>query len=200
MWQRWNSGTKIFEKSDDNGGLWTALGLDAAIITQGSFGLDRIPVLTKAKQHAQTAYKDEATTFASNLTLNGYNNILTPFGRIRGGFVSVASGATVTLYEHASLYVQSTARIHGGGGGSPGWNFGLTYDINLDGYNDGSAILVKRMGAAAAVVSMAAVSDGAGRAWVTFTNLSAGATVNFQFIVIIQSWVTNLGLTSSYWS
>lgn len=37
MWQRWNSGTKIFEKSSDNGGTWTPLGLDAAIITQGTF-------------------------------------------------------------------------------------------------------------------------------------------------------------------
>lgn len=35
MWQRWNSGSKIFEKSSDNGASWTPLGLDASILTQG---------------------------------------------------------------------------------------------------------------------------------------------------------------------
>jgi len=43
MWQRWNSATKIFEKSDDNGGSWTPLGLDAAIITQGILDAARLP-------------------------------------------------------------------------------------------------------------------------------------------------------------
>lgn len=37
MWQRWNSTSKIFEKSSNDGASWTALGLDAAIITQGTF-------------------------------------------------------------------------------------------------------------------------------------------------------------------
>ncbi len=37
MWQRWNGTTKIFEKSADNGVVWTPLGLDATIITQGAF-------------------------------------------------------------------------------------------------------------------------------------------------------------------
>ena len=36
MWQRYNGTTKIFEKSTDNGGSWAPLGLDAAIITQGT--------------------------------------------------------------------------------------------------------------------------------------------------------------------
>lgn len=42
MWQRWNSTTKIFEKSSDNGGSWAALGLDAAIITQGTVAPARL--------------------------------------------------------------------------------------------------------------------------------------------------------------
>lgn len=55
MWQRWNSSTHIFEKSSDNGGAWTPLGLSADIITEGA--------LAKARQHAQTPYKDEANVF-----------------------------------------------------------------------------------------------------------------------------------------
>lgn len=43
MWQRWNSGTKIFEKSSDNGTSWTPLGLDASIITQGVMDPARLP-------------------------------------------------------------------------------------------------------------------------------------------------------------
>jgi len=39
MWQRWNGTTKIFEKSSDNGVVWTPLGLDASILTQGSITL-----------------------------------------------------------------------------------------------------------------------------------------------------------------
>jgi len=34
-WQRWNSSTKIFELSTDDGANWAPLGLDAAILTQG---------------------------------------------------------------------------------------------------------------------------------------------------------------------
>jgi hypothetical protein len=56
MWQRWNGTSKIFEKSTDNGASWSALDLDAAIITQGA--------LAKARQHAQTAYKDAANVFS----------------------------------------------------------------------------------------------------------------------------------------
>jgi hypothetical protein len=43
MWQRWNSTTKIFEKSGDNGASWTPLGLDASIITQGVMDPARLP-------------------------------------------------------------------------------------------------------------------------------------------------------------
>lgn len=55
MWQRWNSSTHIFEKSSDNGGAWTPLGLSADIITEGA--------LAKARQHSETPYKDVANTF-----------------------------------------------------------------------------------------------------------------------------------------
>lgn len=43
MWQRWEPTAKIFEKSSDDGGSWTPLGLDAAIITQGTFAAGRLP-------------------------------------------------------------------------------------------------------------------------------------------------------------
>jgi hypothetical protein len=43
MWERWNQGTKIFEKSTDNGQSWTPLGLDASIITQGIIDPSHLP-------------------------------------------------------------------------------------------------------------------------------------------------------------
>ena len=43
MWQRWNQTTHIFEKSTDNGAIWTPLGLSAAIITEGVMDIARLP-------------------------------------------------------------------------------------------------------------------------------------------------------------
>lgn len=42
MWQRWNQSTHIFEKSTDNGGSWTPLGLNASIITEGTLADARL--------------------------------------------------------------------------------------------------------------------------------------------------------------
>lgn len=42
MWQRWNQSTHIFEKSDNDGASWTPLGLDGAIITEGSIADARL--------------------------------------------------------------------------------------------------------------------------------------------------------------
>lgn len=36
MWQRWNQTTHIFEKSDDDGGLWVPLPLSGSVITEGT--------------------------------------------------------------------------------------------------------------------------------------------------------------------
>lgn len=43
MWQRWNQSSHIFEKSTDNGGSWTPLGLNASIITEGTIADTRLP-------------------------------------------------------------------------------------------------------------------------------------------------------------
>ena len=55
MWERYNQTTHIFEKSVDNGGSWTPLGLSAAIITEGTFPSGRLP--------ANVAYKDVDNNF-----------------------------------------------------------------------------------------------------------------------------------------
>lgn len=42
MWQRWNQTTHIFEKSDNDGGTWTPIGLSADIITEGTLAALRL--------------------------------------------------------------------------------------------------------------------------------------------------------------
>jgi hypothetical protein len=49
MWLRWNQSTKIFERSDDLGANWAAIGLSSNIITQDALGVDRIPTLAQTK-------------------------------------------------------------------------------------------------------------------------------------------------------
>jgi hypothetical protein len=43
MWLRWNLSTHIYEKSDDDGQNWVPLPLDAAILTEGTIDVDRLP-------------------------------------------------------------------------------------------------------------------------------------------------------------
>lgn len=63
MWQRWNQGTHIFEKSSDNGNTWTPLGLNAAIITEGVIDSARLPPV--APLPGNIAYKDQANIFTA---------------------------------------------------------------------------------------------------------------------------------------
>lgn len=42
MWERWNSTTHIFEKSSDDGAIWTPLNLDGAVITEGLVAVARL--------------------------------------------------------------------------------------------------------------------------------------------------------------
>jgi len=99
---RYNATSKIYELSTDDGSNFAALPLDAAILTQGIIGsIARIATgtpdgtkfvrddrtlqalaagdilsgaLDKARQHAQTAYKDEANVFS--LAGNSFLEIL----------------------------------------------------------------------------------------------------------------------------
>lgn len=43
MWQRWNSSTHIFEKSDNDGGSWVALPLNASVLNEGNLDSARLP-------------------------------------------------------------------------------------------------------------------------------------------------------------
>lgn len=116
MWQRWNQTTHIFEKSLDNGGSWTPLGLDAAILTEGLVGIDRVPVLTKAKQHAQTAYKDEANTFTleqvlsfTRATLRANAGATGRFGRLQG-LTGSQFGFSQNCYYDGAVKIDDTTK------------------------------------------------------------------------------------------
>lgn len=117
MWQRYNGTTKIFEKSTDNGANWSALGLDAAIITQGSFA--------KAQQHAQTAYKDAANVFS--VTGNEFQEILKVDKGLTFPAVQVASAGANDLddYEEGTW----TPALKFGGNA-----VGMTYSIQTGRY------------------------------------------------------------------
>lgn len=62
MWQRWNQGTHIFEKSTDNGVNWSPLGLNASIITEGT--------LVDARLSANVALKNVANVFSQPQTIS----------------------------------------------------------------------------------------------------------------------------------
>jgi len=82
MWQRYNGTTKIFEKSVDNGVSWAALGLDAAIITQGSLADARlsanIPKLNAANVFSvpQTVSVPNTIGVALGIRYNALNSVL----------------------------------------------------------------------------------------------------------------------------
>lgn len=90
MWQRWNSGTKIFEKSSDNGASWTPLGLDAAIITQGTFSPSVL---------GNVAIKDQPNTFTADQTVAA--NLKTQTGA-KSGYLIFGSDGTQYLYSDAA--------------------------------------------------------------------------------------------------
>lgn len=80
MWQRWNQTTHIFEKSTDNGVVWTPLGLNASIITEGVMDPARLPPV--APLPANIAYNNinnnfVAQTIGSGSIFNGANMLTT---------------------------------------------------------------------------------------------------------------------------
>lgn len=83
MWQRWNQSTHIFEKSTDNGGSWTPLGLNASIITEGTLPDARL---------------------SSNVALKGSTNVFTAAQSL------VASDARIILTQDNARfnYIQAT--------------------------------------------------------------------------------------------
>ena len=62
MWQRWNSSTHIFEKSDNDGASWTPLGLSGAIITDGT--------VADARLSSNVALLNAANVFTANQRVN----------------------------------------------------------------------------------------------------------------------------------
>lgn len=77
-WQRWNSTTHIFEKSEDNGSVWLPLPLSGATITEGT-----IP---------NVAYKNVANAFTQQQTIS--SNLIISGGLYESGR-SVAAGGWI---------------------------------------------------------------------------------------------------------
>jgi hypothetical protein len=117
MWERWNQATKIFEKSTDNGGSWTPLGLDASIITQGMIdparlppasggnvtGPASVPNVDRIASYADTTGKvlKDAGFSAANVPLKSTDNTFAARQIITGG----ATGA----YNTAPIEIQMGA-------------------------------------------------------------------------------------------
>lgn len=99
MWQRWNAATKIFEKSSDNGATYTPLGLDASIITQGTFPAGRLP--------ANVAYTNVQNQFTGPQNFNGPILVVDPGNPIiyfidNGGYRGEIIGSGGNLYLDAT--------------------------------------------------------------------------------------------------
>lgn len=149
MWQRWNNSTHIFEKSSDNGAIWTPLGLSADIITEGA--------LAKARQHAQTVYQDQVPIFTgairaySRAVAEGEWAAFTPtFLGAGGGTPPALGNGTIvgrftrkgrTGFFYIVLTYGSTST-----GGTELWSFGGlpealisggAYDVNVTAVNSG---------------------------------------------------------------
>lgn len=80
MWQRWNQGTHIFEKSTDNGASWSPLGLNASIITEGTLPNERLSgnVLLNyiPNQVVQSAFRIDSTVQADLQLYNTTSSVM----------------------------------------------------------------------------------------------------------------------------
>lgn len=93
---------------------------DAADIISGTLDLDRIPTLTKAKQHTQTAYKDEANTFtlAQNVTILGGTTQIGNAGT-DGGYIGVTSTLPLLDFSNTTAALNLKRwRIHNNASGA----------------------------------------------------------------------------------
>jgi len=77
MWQRWNQTSHIFEKSTDNGANWSPLGLNGAIITEGTIADARL---------------------SSNVALINGNNAFTGNNSFNSGAITIQSNTTSIIY------------------------------------------------------------------------------------------------------
>jgi len=106
MWQRWNGTTKIFEKSSDNGVVWTPLGLDAAILTQGKINL---PVPRSNGADADAIILADTVTGAQTpgfgTKILGYSNA----GGQRSGIAFEAGASGTNNESQVSILVQNSA-------------------------------------------------------------------------------------------
>jgi len=80
MWQRYNQTTHIFEKSVDDGVVWTPLGLNASIITEGVMDPARLPPATPPSPYTALTNVDNPWTVAqqklpSHTSILGSNSV-----------------------------------------------------------------------------------------------------------------------------
>jgi hypothetical protein len=97
MWQRWNGTTRIFEKSSDNGVVWTPLGLDASIITQGVIQIIR------------------ADGVADNVYVGDFRNLETTSGRSFGLYIQAGVDSTDSALYIRGVNGTDRFRIRGDG-------------------------------------------------------------------------------------
>lgn len=88
---RWNATSHIYELSTNDGASFAALPLNASIINEG--------ILAKARQHGQTAYKDESNVFTVNQAVGSGSGVLTL--TLNGGD-GAAEGAYLVLQQNSS--------------------------------------------------------------------------------------------------
>lgn len=108
MWLRWNISTHIYEQSTNDGASWVPLALSADAITEGA--------LAKARQHAQTVYRDDATqnlsffngqiVFPAAANVSANANTLDDYEEGSWTPVDASSAALTFTYPVASTYVK----------------------------------------------------------------------------------------------
>jgi hypothetical protein len=105
MWQRWNQSSHIFEKSTDNGGSWTPLGLNASIITEGT--------LPDARLSSNVALEDVGNGFTAAQSITGSDPRLafTTGNGIWGAVQQTAWG--LDLSDNTNYYGGSWHPTHG---------------------------------------------------------------------------------------
>lgn len=194
MWQRWNGTTKIFEKSSDNGVVWTPLGLDGSIITQG-----RISLIDRFSANAADGVSD------NNYVADIRNNESTP-GRSFGLFVHAGTNENDSTFFLRNVSGLDLFRVSGvgvvtntaGGAsrrGSVGSNTGVPTALFTMDSGDQVALYLVRCGIGTS--SMDATNYGAFATIAVEGNSARIVANNTSTVAISLSGLTVLGSQSS---